>query len=94
MIRVIWKFPLKLQETNWIEAIPRNARILTVGIQQGMTGRDIMLWAYVDPEEPSVRRRIRIVDTGNRAPNIDSNPYIGTVFIGEYVYHVFDEGEF
>jgi hypothetical protein len=81
-MKTIWKFPLDGEEQT--VSLPAGAQILCVHEQLGR----ICLWAEVDPEEPSLEyRRFWIVGTGEPRPR--SGKYLGTSFIGNYVWHVF-----
>jgi len=49
------------------------------------------LWAYVDPTEPRVTRKFRIIGTGHPIAT-DPGDYIGTFQMGggALVFHVFE----
>jgi len=84
----VWKFPLQIED-GWLAVeMPRGAKLLTVMMQY-----DVMLWALVDPEQPSVQRRIKVFGTGHPILNADMLVYIGSVTDGPFVWHVFDGGE-
>jgi hypothetical protein len=88
-MKTIWKYKLELTDVQNI-LMPESARILSVQFQR----RELCLWALLDPEEPKMRRRIRIVGTGNPMPDHGSIWwFIGTVQQEEYglVWHVFAE---
>lgn len=95
-MKAIWKFPLRIEDTQEIE-MPAGARILTVQAQFGVP----CLWALVRSESPRVRRTIRTIGTGH--PISDDFPtlsatassydgYIGTYQLsdGNLVFHVFE----
>ena len=87
----VWKFPFETKDVQDVE-MPRGARFLHVAAQQ----EQLYLWALVRPHEPiTVRRRIRVVGTGQEISANDSDNYIGTamLFGGDLVWHVFDLGE-
>ncbi len=86
MTSVIWKFPVS-PLANVID-IPKGAYIIAAGIQQNT----ITLWAIVDPDADLIGRRIEVFGTGHHLPG-GSRTYIGIVFDGPYVWHVFDGGE-
>jgi len=69
--------------------LPWGTQVLTVGVQQG----GVVLWAAV-PETPDVvpvPRRFITVATGERFHEQSFNEgYIGTVFPGDLVFHVFE----
>lgn len=84
----IWKYPLKINDTNTID-MPEGARILCVQIQNGGP----CLWALVDTQSPiKVPRVIETFGTGH--PMNDSlREYIGTYQLhdGALVFHVFEQ---
>lgn len=84
---VIWKFPIERGELG--RRLPRGAKIISAGVQDGWR---ITIWALVDPEAPLVERLIEVVGTGS-SPALSDGIFIGTVFVGLYVFHVFDGGE-
>lgn len=68
--------------------IPANARILHVGMQSNRPH----IWAMVDPDAPTVFRKISIIGTGWDLPD-DNGEFLGTVFGDHgYVWHIFDRG--
>lgn len=84
---VIWKFELATISLQRI-FMPRDAEILSVGNQNGIT----CLWAMVNPNNPQQERVIEIIGTGNP---IDvgmgtKRKFIGTVMSGPFVWHVFE----
>lgn len=85
----IWKFPIP--DTGWVE-IPEGARVLSAGVQRE---QQIVIWAMVDPEAPKVRRLFTVYGTGREIPAYGRNAsFVGTVFIGPFVFHVFDQEVF
>lgn len=67
--------------------MPEDADLLHVAEQHGI----LCLWARVIPTgQRQVSRRILIRGTGQP---IWQQPYVGTVLIGGFVWHVFDGGE-
>lgn len=85
----VWKYPLDLTDVQEVE-MPSFTRPLVVGDQDGI----LTLWAWCDRDAPKVKRKIVIVGTGNRAPPPGNADYVGTVMMGEYVWHVFLMREF
>lgn len=83
----IWKFEVPLLGENAID-MPRGARILSVQVQDHRP----YVWAVVDPAKPVVRRGLRWFATGESRVNAHA-PFIGTVQLGSYVFHLFDFGE-
>lgn len=85
--RVIWKFAVTV---DGVAAVPRGARLLHVGIQNGA----VWAWAEVDPAAPIVVRALVLVKTGfDDIP--EGSDYVGTVMLheGRIVLHVYDGGE-
>lgn len=84
----IYKYPFKITDSLEIR-MPRHAEILHVGLQKG----EPHLWARVDTTQPKVTRFINIRGTGHDASRVDR--HIGTLIMsdGEFVFHVFDQGE-
>lgn len=99
----IWKFPL-YPDVRPVP-MPRGARLLSVGKQVATDprhaeawppGEAVFLWAMVDPEAPTVTRRICVGGTGhNYVPEWGESPFLGTVSLlgGHFIVHVFDGGE-
>ena len=86
--KVVWKFSLGAVQHS--VQMPRGAEILTVAEQDG----NITLWAAVDPEEELVFRNLTVLSTGRSCgEEVFNLPFLGTVFLGVYVFHIFDEGE-
>lgn len=86
-MRRIFKYPLQITDIQYV-MMPKGAEILSVAVQNEI----VCLWALVNPELQYVSREIRIVGTGNPAP--DGNVrFIGTVLMldGQLVWHVFEE---
>ena len=85
MKKVIWKFPLVIEDVQIIE-LPRNYEILTVQVQNGIA----CLWAMVSPEVTKEKIIIEIIGTGNLVA-VAERQYIGTfqLFEEQLVWHVF-----
>ena len=85
MKKVIWKFPLVIEDVQIIE-LPRNYEILTIQVQNGIA----CLWAMVSPEVTKEKIIIEIIGTGNLVA-VAERQYIGTfqLFEGQLVWHVF-----
>jgi hypothetical protein len=87
---VIWKFKVDVLETGGMTEMPKGANVISVGVQ----GDDITVWAMVDPGAPLVIRDIKVMGTGDpQAVSCCGYAFVGTVFLGAYVFHVFDRGE-
>lgn len=88
MLRKIFKYPIDIADEQFLE-LPQDARILSVQVQDGI----ICIWAMVRPDNPTIRRRILVVGTGNPLPDeIWAAHYLGTVQVGRGVWHVFEAG--
>jgi hypothetical protein len=91
----IWKYPLTgggfvdfKQADEEIE-MPCTKRILHVGRDpQGQ----MCIWAMVNPEDPKNKYKISIRGTGHDASDVAHHQFIGTVFDGPYVWHIFIDG--
>jgi hypothetical protein len=84
----IWKFQLEVTDVQEID-MPKGAKILHAGIQ-GTSG--VYLWATVDTEAVTEKRRFRIYGTGNPT-NLGKtmHEYIFTVQAPPFVWHIFEE---
>ena len=83
---VVYKYPIKIDDIVELE-LPAGAEILHVEAQNDK----LCLWALVDPEKPTLYRRIRIAGTGH---TIKENiiRYINTFTLYEKAlwFHVFE----
>jgi hypothetical protein len=84
---VIWKFQLDRVDSQQI-SMPKEAQVLSVAMQHG----NICIWATVSPDAPNEDRVFEIRGTGNPLPAdfYEDRIFIGTVFDGPYVWHVFE----
>jgi hypothetical protein len=87
---VILKYPLRLTDQQDV-VMPVGADIFTAKMQSGT----LWLWAIVDESvTEALTRDIRILGTGNPFPEDlkawQSRDFIGTVFDGSFVWHVFE----
>jgi len=85
-MRTIWKFPIPAD--GGTVQMPKGAEVLSVGLQ----GNDIQVWALVDPSKSTTPRHFHVRGTGH-ACSIAGEKFIGTIFDGSFVWHVFDGGE-
>jgi len=86
-MKTIWKFPFKVQDRFELE-MPGGAQILDVQVQHGQP----CIWAVVDTEVPSVKRRFVIVGTGHSMSHyLTGWPHVGTFQEagGALVWHLF-----
>ncbi len=85
----VWKFPLR-DDPEAILRMPKGAQVLSVQVQEGRP----MVWALVDPQEKSVRRKFWIVGTGWNVNPDGLGSFVGTIQLaGDLVFHIFDGGE-
>ena len=88
MDKQICKF--EIPTSNFLVRLPRGAHVLSAGAQ----GQSVMIWAEIDPGAEMVVRRFPVYGTGHKIDNTDASlHFIGTVFMGPFVWHVFDAGE-
>jgi len=82
----VHKFPLQLDDLQTVD-LPAGAVVLTVQVQY----EALALWARVDTDQPTERRLIRLVGTGNPIPP-GTGAYLGTVQMhgGRLVLHAFE----
>jgi len=87
-MKVIYKYELKMKEFQSVY-LPKGAILRKVGKQQGR----VCLWIEHDPiESEKELRYFEIFGTGIGMEEHDGveRTYIDTVFIGLYVWHVFE----
>jgi len=85
----IWKYRLPLKVVNTV-TLPQGAEILQFQAQ----GKDVVFWAIVDENAPVKERTFHLVGTGWELPKTDYEDgivYLGTVQLGGFVWHVFEE---
>ena len=68
--------------------MPIGSEVVTVAAQ----GQSICVWAVVDTEQGVYEeRKFHVYGTGHELPeNHEDHIYIGTVFIGHLVFHVYE----
>ena len=79
----IWKYPRAMVGEQEVE-VPESAKFLCAAEQGGLP----TVWAEVDIEAKKVPRKFVMVGTGQVVPNY-SMAYIGTAFVGPFVWHVY-----
>jgi len=86
LTKIIWKYELTPGK-NIVE-MPLGAEILTVQTQ----GKNICLWALVDPYSPKTERKFQIHGEGHEIEE-ETLAYVGTLQFngGDLVFHVFEE---
>lgn len=84
-MKTIYKY--KINPFKDEHPLPSGAQILSVGEQNGQ----IHLWALVDTENKEEDYYFEVIGTGweIEPPKGGQRKFIGTVFIGDYVWHVF-----
>jgi hypothetical protein len=65
--------------------MPKGAEILTVGFQNY---REITIWALVDPDAEMIERFFMVRGTGHPVELRTDQKFLGTVFDGPFVWHV------
>ncbi len=81
-MKTIWKFSLHPSTSL---QMPIGSLLLCVSAQ----GDGACLWALVDPDQPVEQRDFNCYGTGHNIPD-DPGQYVGIVFIGSLVFHVFE----
>jgi len=86
-MKTIWKFPIKIEDSQTIVMMPVGAKILCVQAQYG----EPQVWAIVDPSATIEKRLLHVFRTGQQ--DINPGRYIGTFQIhqGQLVFHVFED---
>jgi hypothetical protein len=83
-MRTIWKYRLEVSDDVQSLSIPREAKIVAVGNQEG----SITLWAEVAPGRFTEARTFAIHGTGH--PIASDEDYIGTAIVPPFVWHVYE----
>lgn len=86
MSRQVWKFPLTYLDRL---EMPKGATILSCQPQ----GEQVCLWALVDPAAEKEIRECATIGTGWTIDDVARVAYVGTVQVGEFVWHVFEKGK-
>lgn len=85
----IYRFPIEITDCQIIEA-PGLGRFLTIEDRRGKPE----LWAEVNPDAPSIKRRVWVVGTGNPIPHevrASDAEYVGHFLAadGRFVGHIY-----
>lgn len=83
-MKSVFKYPLLPQEET---ILLLRGKVLSVGIQ----GNDIMVWAVHDDDAPALSVRFYVMGTGHFFVDTSESNFVGTVFLGPLVFHVFAE---
>ena len=86
-MKAIWKYELVIADNQSI-LMPEYAVVLAANAQDEKP----VIWVEVDPGTPLKLRHIEIFGTGHPIDN-SNRFYIGTVFIGNFVWHVYEKYE-
>ena len=81
-MKTIYKYQLASAEENKMRL---RGKILSAGVQNG----SIMIWAVHDDQQPECEVTVSVMGTGHDFVNADDRDFIGTVFLGPFVFHVF-----
>ena len=81
---IIYKYPVPITD-EFSLTMPRDAKILTLQLQQGMA----TMWALVDLSHAPETRRFRIFGTGVPLDCVGL-VYIGTFQANAFVWHLFE----
>lgn len=85
-MKTIHKFGV-LPGSAWtVIDIPADAKVVKVGEQGGST---VLIWVELDNDAPKAERYFKIFGTGHLIE--EDSVYVGTVFIGPYVWHVYEK---
>lgn len=82
----IYKYPLNVVE-HQILLMPLEAKILHINVQNDV----ICIWALVNEKNKNEEVEIEIIGTGQTMDPLIIREYIGTVFMGGFVWHVFKQ---
>lgn len=92
-MKTVWKFPLYIDDVQDVE-MPEGAEVLSVQEWPGAElGAPLVMYALVDDDAFKVRRRFRIVGTGNPADDLlPLDRFLGSVITagGALVWHVWE----
>lgn len=88
-MKTIWKFPLSSEGEQLIK-MPQGCAVLCAQVQHDIP----CVWAVVDTDAPTVKRRFRIFGTGHPI-NEDDLQFVGTFQLsgGGLVFHLYMDGQ-
>ncbi len=85
-MNAVWKYQLRTISESQALEMPNGSILLRVDVQHGL----ITLWALVEPNlKPIMRRHFVVIATGQEFL-ADRAEYVGTAFIGHFVWHIFE----
>jgi len=82
----IYKYLIRYSATPKELEMPEGAQVIYVGEQLG----SLYLWAIVDLSRPLVKRKFAVLPTGYVQFDATTMRHLGTVQVGEFVWHVFE----
>jgi len=80
-VKTIYKYELQPGDT----ILTLKGQILSTGVQ----GDNIMVWAVHDDNALDRQVRVSVMGTGHPFVDAPESDFIGTVFLGPFVFHVF-----
>lgn len=87
-MKTIYKYQFSMSSDKEEFEMPSASFPLSVGEQNGLP----CMWCQVETNNPIVTRKFRIVGTGHEIPEtVRLSKYVGTVQIGVFVWHIFEE---
>ena len=89
----IWKFPLAMADQQTFVA-PPPFTVLHVDVQRFGDEIRLCIWAIVDDDLDRETHVVEIYRTGGRLADPDRREYLGTVPVGDCVWHVFEVFDF
>ena len=84
-MKTIWKFDAPMPFDSIELTLPANAEFLLVEVRAA----EPKMWFMVDRENSKEPRAFRAYGTGH--PLQPSSTYLGTYFLGDFVWHVCEE---
>lgn len=88
MNQIVYKYelpnPMPYNKKQFSLKLPMEFKILTVGTQS----EHGVLWIAIDPDAKTWQEDFIILGTGVK-DNLSGKEFVGTFFIGSYVWHVF-----
>ncbi len=85
----IYKYLLEVTDVQKV-AMPKGAAVLTVQVQN----EHPCIWAEVDPEAPTIKRRFVIYGTGHPMSDDKAYRHVGSFQLhgGRLVFHLYTDG--
>jgi len=87
-MKTIYKYHLDILDRQEI-MMPKNAKVLSTKM---MLYTGLFIWAEVDTDKPGIARVFKVFGTGSPMYNkTKSDIFLGTVFEGAFVWHIYVE---